>query len=55
MPRADFSHEHQCADWDALNAWAAKRAVSWEKMTSLKHPLRGKGTSGGRDRRDKRS
>lgn len=41
MPRADFSHEHQCVDWDALNDWAAKRAISEETMKSLKHPIRG--------------
>jgi hypothetical protein len=45
MPRADFSHEHQCVDWDVLNTWAAERAIPEEKIKNLKHPLFGKQSS----------
>ncbi|KAJ4297957.1 hypothetical protein N0V90_005856 [Kalmusia sp. IMI 367209] len=40
-PRADFSHEHQCVDWEALDAWAGERAVPEEKMKHLEHPTHG--------------
>jgi hypothetical protein len=38
-PRADFSHEHQCVDWDVLNSWAAERRVPAAKMKHLEHPF----------------
>ena len=41
MPRADFSHKHECVDWETLNAWTAKRSIPDEKMRNLKHPLYG--------------
>jgi hypothetical protein len=45
QPRADFSHEHQCVDWEVLNAWAGERAVPEEKMKNLQHPRRGEYTN----------
>ncbi|KAM7185569.1 protein of unknown function (DUF3328) domain containing protein [Rhypophila sp. PSN 637] len=42
QPRADFSQEHQCADFDAINAWAAERRVDASKPGILTHPLFGK-------------
>ena len=41
MPRADFSNEHDCVNWDVLNAWAADRTIPQDKMKSLRHPLFG--------------
>ncbi|KAE9980783.1 hypothetical protein EG328_012031 [Venturia inaequalis] len=41
IPRADFSNEHTCVDWDALNSWAGERSVPQETMRSLKHPFLG--------------
>ncbi len=41
MPRADFSHEHTCVDWQTLFAWADERKIDEEAMKSLQHPLHG--------------
>ncbi|ETS78823.1 hypothetical protein PFICI_08676 [Pestalotiopsis fici W106-1] len=37
-PRADFSHEHQCVDFDLINSWAGQRRVDASKPGILTHP-----------------
>ncbi|KAK8078577.1 hypothetical protein PG996_004747 [Apiospora saccharicola] len=38
FPRADFSQEHECVDFDAVNGWAADRRVEAGTPGILTHP-----------------
>lgn len=40
-PRADFSQEHECTNFDAINQWAKERRVDAGKPGVLTHPLHG--------------
>ena len=40
-PRADFSQEHQCANFDRINDWARERRVDASKPGILTHPVLG--------------
>ncbi|KAI9752324.1 MAG: hypothetical protein M4579_005667 [Chaenotheca gracillima] len=41
QPRADFSHEHECVNFDALYKWAGERRISAGTPGLLVHPLHG--------------
>jgi hypothetical protein len=41
-PRPDFHIEQTCVNWDALDAWAAKRSFSIFDQKTLVHPTLGK-------------
>ena len=41
QPRADFSQEHECVNFDAINEWARKRRVGVFAPGMLVHPLYG--------------
>jgi hypothetical protein len=45
MNDIDMYSEHTCADWKALDTWAAERSFSAYDQKSLVHPQLGKGTS----------
>ena len=42
MPRADFSGEHECRNWDAINEWAGERRTDLSVPGLLVHPFRGR-------------
>lgn len=40
-PRADFTQEHECVNFDLINSWARKRRVDASKPGILTHPVYG--------------
>lgn len=43
LPQVDFSQDHMCRDWDAINEWMASRRIDhMEFFHNLEHPLYGR-------------
>ena len=40
-PRADFSYQHECINWDALTSWASSRRVDVFEPGLINHPKLG--------------
>ena len=43
LPQPDFTLEHTCADWNALDDWARERSIDVFEEGMLVHPTLGEG------------